>query len=158
MCNWIIYGEVYDKYEEFFISDANCPDENFLYPEHVSIWKCVEPYKTKGRLQKKSRIAKPAIVRKFILKQELLPGSVSRETGEIILFIGRIVWIMHNHPKTSSDKKYKHKLETDLWDGKSLAYYKSIQALENSAFDYCMFEMTIEECRKRLTKVCRNVL
>lgn len=33
LCGWVIYGKVEDTYGEFFISDANCADENFLYPE-----------------------------------------------------------------------------------------------------------------------------
>lgn len=37
LCNWLIYGELFDLYDEFFIYDAKCPDENFLYPENVRL-------------------------------------------------------------------------------------------------------------------------
>lgn len=35
LCNWIIYGDLVDTCNEFFIGDANCADENFLYPEQL---------------------------------------------------------------------------------------------------------------------------
>lgn len=35
LCNWIIYGDLFDIHEEFFICDAKCADENFLPSENV---------------------------------------------------------------------------------------------------------------------------
>lgn len=35
LCNWVIYGDLVDVYNEFFICDGHCPDENFLYPEQI---------------------------------------------------------------------------------------------------------------------------
>lgn len=31
LCNWIIFGDLVDVYQEFFICDAKCPDDNFLW-------------------------------------------------------------------------------------------------------------------------------
>ncbi|KAI4467861.1 gamma tubulin complex component c-terminal [Holotrichia oblita] len=36
LCNWIIYGEIVDVHNEFFICDGHCPDENFLYQEQLT--------------------------------------------------------------------------------------------------------------------------
>lgn len=36
LCNWIIYGELVDVHNEFFICDGHCPDENFLYQEQLA--------------------------------------------------------------------------------------------------------------------------
>lgn len=126
-----------------------------MYPENVSSFGCLKQMFTKVWLQKKCRIKKPAIVRKFYLKDELLPENIPRETAEIILFIGRIVWIMHNKPATMGEEKYQLKLEQDLWDGKSLEYYKSIQSLENLPFNIPVFNTTIKECHKKLMKVSK---
>lgn len=31
LCNWIIFGNLVDVHQEFFIFDAKCPDEDFLW-------------------------------------------------------------------------------------------------------------------------------
>lgn len=36
LCNWIVYGTLNDIYNEFFIRDAKCPDEKFMYPEQLT--------------------------------------------------------------------------------------------------------------------------
>lgn len=36
LCNWIIYGDLVDVYNEFFICDAKCADEMFLYPDQLT--------------------------------------------------------------------------------------------------------------------------
>ena len=35
--NWVIYGELLDKYNEFFIADANSVDENFAHPDNIPL-------------------------------------------------------------------------------------------------------------------------
>lgn len=107
-------------------------------------------------MQIKTKIKKPAIVRKFYLKKEMLPRNIPLALGEIILFIGRIVWIVNNGPEINSMDKYQVKLKRDVWEGSSMQYYEMIKSLEMNLFSSCEFQRTIEECRYKLTKVCVN--
>lgn len=36
LCNWIVYGDLLDRYDEFFIADAKCADEMFSYSDQVA--------------------------------------------------------------------------------------------------------------------------
>lgn len=87
----------------------------------------------------------------------MLPENIPLALGEIILFIGRIVWIVNNGPDITTDRKYQVKLKRDVWEGASMEYYEMIKALEVRPFSYCEFEMTIEECRTKLTKAGMNI-
>ena len=33
--HWIVYGNLVDVHNEFFITDSNCDDPNFLYPDQM---------------------------------------------------------------------------------------------------------------------------
>lgn len=83
----------------------------------------------------------------------MLPESIPLAFGEIILFIGRIVWIINNGPDVASENKYQVKLKRDVWEGSSMEYYEMIKSLEVRPFSFCEFQRTIEECRNKLTKV-----
>lgn len=123
-----------------FLLSRICPSENDL------------------QFQKKSRIKKPELVRKFCLKQEMLPKSISVKTAETILFIGRIVWIIRNNPKMADDEKYQLKLKKDIWEGKDAEYYKAIKSLEKRPFNVSEFEKTIQECKLKLTKFLWGIM
>lgn len=82
----------------------------------------------------------------------MIPMFINEDTAESILFMGRIVWIVRNHPKSSSDQ-YQTKFKHDVWEGKNIEYYKKIQSLEKRTFDQVEFQRVIEECRIKLTKV-----
>ncbi|KAK4884733.1 hypothetical protein RN001_001004 [Aquatica leii] len=159
LCNWIIYGDLVDNYNEFFIHDAHCADENFLYPDQLK-----EP-KTKQRegfldidFSKKHRIAKPCEVRKFFLNKDMVPSNISIETAETILFLGRIVWVIRNDPNRYTDDKYQLKFKRDIWEGKDIDCYRKLQSLENSPFNSTLFHSTIEECRLKLTKYLWKIM
>lgn len=144
LCNWVIYGDLYDVYEEFFISDANCADEDFLHPSDMG--HC--------EVQKKSRIKKPPKVRKFYIKPELLPSNIPSDVAETILFMGRIVWIIRNKAEIyNKNDKSSLQHRKDVWEGKDIEYYKILQSLEKSSFNLFLFKTKIEECRIKLTKV-----
>lgn len=83
----------------------------------------------------------------------MLPAHIPLALGEIILFIGRIVWIVNNGPEINSLDKYQVKLKRDVWEGSSMEYYEMIKSLEVNLFSFCEFQRTIEECRYKLTKV-----
>lgn len=83
----------------------------------------------------------------------MLPDNIPLALGEIILFIGRIVWIVSNGPEISSENKYQIKLKRDVWEGSSIEYYEMIKSLEVCPFSFCELQRTIEECRIKLTKV-----
>lgn len=87
----------------------------------------------------------------------MLPENIPLALGEIILFIGRIVWIVNNGPEDSNEKKYQVKLKRDVWEGSSMEYYEMIKSLENHPFNFCEFHKAIEECRIKLTKAFRNL-
>jgi len=37
LCNWIIYGNLVDPFNEFFICDGKVADTNFLYPAQATV-------------------------------------------------------------------------------------------------------------------------
>ncbi|EFA06296.1 Gamma-tubulin complex component 4 homolog-like Protein [Tribolium castaneum] len=148
LCNWIIYGDLVDLYKEFFISDGECWDEDFLYPEQ-------NEESTLTRV--KHRIKRPPPVRKFTIVWSMVPMFITEDTAESILFMGRIVWIVKNHQKTNTDN-YQNLHKPDVWDGKDIEYYKKIQALETQIFDQMEFQRVIEECRIKLTKYLWSVM
>lgn len=83
----------------------------------------------------------------------MVPLFINEDTAESILFMGRIVWIVRNDPKRSSDDSYQIKYKRDIWEGKDIEYYKKVQALEFQTFNNIEFQKAIEECRVKLTKV-----
>lgn len=93
------------------------------------------------------------MVRKFFINWEMLPVFIDKETAECILFMGRIVWIMKNEPKSDTDNYHKDSSPRDIWEGTSMDYYKKLQALETEIFNKTSFDNTIEECRIKITKV-----
>ncbi|KAJ8962678.1 hypothetical protein NQ318_001074 [Aromia moschata] len=139
LCNWIIYGDLVDAFGEFFIIDGKTADENFLYPEQL----------IESLLDS---------VRKFYINWGMVPLFISEETAESILFMGRIVWIVRNDPKSSSNDNYQIKYRRDIWEGKDMEYYKKVQALESQTFNNMEFERVIEECRVKLTKYLWSVM
>ncbi|KAF5269803.1 hypothetical protein FQR65_LT05849 [Abscondita terminalis] len=159
LCNWIIYGDLVDNYNEFFICDAHCADENFLYPNQP------KEINSKHRddffdidFSKKHRIAKPCEVRKFYLNKEMVPSNIPLATAETILFLGRIVWIIRNDPNRYTDDKYQLKIKRDIWEGKDFECYRKLQILEEAPFNSTLFHSTIEECRLKLTKYLWKVV
>ncbi|KAF5291369.1 hypothetical protein FQA39_LY03520 [Lamprigera yunnana] len=159
LCNWIIYGDLVDIYNEFFICDANCADENFLYPDQLKEAKIT--YKDRFcnmDFSKKHRIAKPCQVRKFYLNKEMVPSNISMETAETILFLGRIVWIVRNDPNKYIDDKYHLRFKRDAWEGKDIECYRKLQALEDHPFNSAVIYNAIEECRLKLTKYLWKVM
>lgn len=101
---------------------------------------------------------KPAIVHKFALQPDLLPDNIPAHIAEIILFIGRMVWVMRNDPKVDRDRTHFLKPKASVWEGKEIEYYKTLQALENHHFDVMEFEKTIGSCRAQLTKFLWKVI
>lgn len=83
----------------------------------------------------------------------MLPEHIPLALGEIILFIGRIVWIINNGPQVVNVDKYQINLKRDVWEGSSMVFYEMIKSLEIHLFSFCEFQRTIEECRYKLTKV-----
>ncbi|GJQ80181.1 putative gamma-tubulin complex component [Trypoxylus dichotomus] len=156
LCNWIIYGELVDIHNEFFICDGHCPDENFWYPEQSS-----EDI-VSGKIESTNtfRRTKPfqCPIQKFFIDTKLLPSIISRETAETILFLGRIVWIVRNDPKKAEDIGYQLKYKRDIWKGKDVEYYQKIQKLENYPFNLAKFDKTIEECRQSITQYLWTIM
>lgn len=159
LCNWIVYGDLFDNCNEFFICDANCADENFLYPDQL---KETDGIKKDSYFDidfsKKHKMKRPCEVRKFDLKKDMVPINISMETAETILFLGQIVWIIRNDPKTYFDDKYQLKFKRDMWDGTDVEYYRKLQSLENIPFNSNVFDKTIEECRLKLTKYLWKIM
>ncbi|KRT82184.1 hypothetical protein AMK59_3879 [Oryctes borbonicus] len=151
LCNWIIYGELVDIHNEFFICDGHCPDENFWYTEQSS--EDIVSGKTEAANTFRRRKQFQCPIQKFFINTELLPSIISRDTAETILFLGRIVWIVRNDPKKAEDVGYQLEYKRDIWDGKDVEYYQKIQKLENYPFNLAKFDKTIEECRQRITQV-----
>ncbi|CAH1962098.1 unnamed protein product [Acanthoscelides obtectus] len=154
LCNWIIYGDLVDTYEEFFIVDEKTSDENFLYPEQLADY----AGSNTSLLHKKSKMHRPPPVRKFIINWKMVPVFIDTDTVETILFMGRIVWIMRNDPKKSTNETYEIKHKRDIWEGKDYEYYRRIQSLEKKTFDAIEFKMIMEECRVTLTKYLWTVM
>lgn len=85
-------------------------------------------------------------MRRFYIKEDLLPSVINTSTANLILLIGRMVWIMKNRPKdrlTSCD---------DIWGGKELEYYHKIKNLENDTFSLTNIQATLDECKAKLSK------
>ncbi|KAJ8977301.1 hypothetical protein NQ317_009318 [Molorchus minor] len=156
LCNWIIYGDLVDAFEEFFIVDGKTADENFLYPEQLA--EIMMESNSTHSLLKKSKVRRPPLVRKFLINWRMLPMFMSEETMESILFMGRIVWIVRNDPKQSTCDRYQIKYKRDIWEGKDMEYYKKVQSLESQTFNKIEFQQTIEECRIKLTKYLWSVM
>ncbi|KAJ8929921.1 hypothetical protein NQ314_017330 [Rhamnusium bicolor] len=156
LCNWIIYGDLVDAFREFFIIDGKAADEDFLYPEQL-VQSSVD---STGNLSlyKKSRVRRPPQVRHFYINWNMVPLFISEDTAESILFMGRIVWIVRNDPKKSSDDSYQIKYKRDIWEGKDIEYYRKVQALESQTYNNIEFQKAIEECRIKLTKYLWSVM
>lgn len=88
----------------------------------------------------------------------MVPMFISEDAAESILFMGRIVWIVRNDPKTEEYTDYQTKFRRDIWEGKDIEYYNKIQALQDQSFNAVKFRKTIEECRIKLTKVLKKIL
>nr|XP_022913972.1 gamma-tubulin complex component 4 [Onthophagus taurus] len=144
LSKWIIYGDIKDKYNEFFICDANCPDENFQYPDNCG--EEAECYESHTLGPKKSgQIVYP--VRKFYIRPEMLPSIISYDLAEKILFMGRTVWINENRPiDANTPENYT------VWNRNGSELYQKVLELEKGVFDFENFERTIEKCRLKLTK------
>jgi gamma-tubulin complex component 4 len=155
LCNWIIYGDLVDIYNEFFICDGRCPDEDFLYPEQIEENSLSSSW-TIDRV--KNRIRRPPPVRKFYINWSMVPMFINEDIAERILFMGRIVWIVRNDPKKVSQDQYQTKYRRDIWEGKDIEYYKKVQALEKQVFNQVEFQHAIEECRIKLTKYLWSVM
>ncbi|RZC37978.1 gamma-tubulin complex component 4, partial [Asbolus verrucosus] len=134
LCNWIIYGDLVDIHNEFFICDGS------------------------NKFQRKNKIRRPPPVRKFYINWKMVPMFINEDTAESILFMGRIVWIVRNDPKRATEDQYHTKYRRDIWEGKDIEYYKKVQALEKQTFDQVEFQRAIEECRMKLTKYLWSVM
>ncbi|XP_019758234.1 gamma-tubulin complex component 4 isoform X2 [Dendroctonus ponderosae] len=149
--NWIIYGDLLDPFNEFFICDGQVSDENFLYPEQLAL--------SSLPVSSKRKIRNPPPVRKFYINWDLVPSFISEDSAESILFMGRIVWIIRNQPKND---EYAADLQTkfrkDIWEGKDREYCYKIQALCEKSFNAINFRMVIEECRTKLTKTLWSIM
>ncbi|XP_060536121.1 gamma-tubulin complex component 4 [Cylas formicarius] len=144
LCNWIIYGDLVDPCNEFFVCDGNVPDENFLYPEQGNGGETISI---------RSKICRPPNVRKFFINWNMLPMFITEDCAESILFMGRIVWIVRNKPAvTEKISDYQTKFKKDVWEGRDMEYYLKIQALNAQNFNAVEFRKTLEECRIKLTK------
>ncbi|CAH1098555.1 unnamed protein product [Psylliodes chrysocephalus] len=154
LCNWIIYGDLVDVFEEFFIRDGKSADENFLYPEQIA-----ELHSDVSIINlQKRKIRRPPTVRKFFIHWEMVPLFISEDLSESILFMGRIVWIIRNDPRKTKDENYQIEYKRDIWEGKDIEYYKKVQALESKPFNNIEFQRTIEECKVKLTKYLWSIM
>ncbi|XP_050515476.1 gamma-tubulin complex component 4 [Diabrotica virgifera virgifera] len=156
LCNWIIYGDLIDTYEEFFIRDGKNPDENFLYPEQMA--ELATENLTSLSVQKR-KIRRPSIVRNFFINWQMVPLFISEDLAESILFMGRIVWIIRHGPnKPGGDNNYQIEYKRDIWEGQDVEYYKKLQLLESQPFNNIEFQKTIEDCRVKLTKYLWSIM
>lgn len=145
LCNWIIYGNLVDPFNEFFICDGKVADTNFLYPAQAT--KMV------------SKIKQPPHVRKFSINWDKLPKSISEDLAESILFMGRIMWILRNNPKrTEYTGDYETKFRQDIWEGKEMEYYNRIRTVGDQRGNMAEFRNVIEQCRSKLTKYLWSVM
>ncbi|XP_049818046.1 gamma-tubulin complex component 4-like isoform X2 [Aethina tumida] len=160
LCNWIIFGRISDPCGEFFICDGVSADENFQYSKDIAVFDHGKGSESSlsDILSSVRKIRHPPMVRKFFINWEMLPIFIDKETAECILFMGRIVWIMKNEPKSDTDNYHKDSSPRDIWEGTSMDYYKKLQALETEIFNKTSFDNTIEECRIKITKYLWTVL
>lgn len=156
LCNWIIFGDLVDVYGEFFICDAKCPDEDFLWSFSANDTK--SDLESLNESSKGFKVRRPPKVRKFLLHENMVPINMTLELAQTILFMGRMVWIIRNDPTNSQDDKLKFKLKRDIWDGKETNYFHKLQALENQPLNLAHFEKAIEDCRLCLTKYLWTVM
>ncbi|XP_017775472.1 PREDICTED: gamma-tubulin complex component 4 isoform X2 [Nicrophorus vespilloides] len=154
LANWIIYGDLMDANNEFFIRDCKCDDENFQFPEQIESVQNVDSHVSNI---KKSRVRKPCTVRKFEIRPDMLPSILPLETAESILYMGRIVWIISNDPKRKDDVQ-KMKFRRDIWEGRSVEFYKKIEQLETQTFNLVNFERTIQVCKNTVTNYLWGVM
>ncbi|XP_025830219.1 gamma-tubulin complex component 4-like [Agrilus planipennis] len=157
LCNWIIYGDLLDINDEFFICDGKDVDENFINedPSHQEVTKFSD---AAFDALKSSKLKRPPPIRRFFLREELFPFDNSKHLAEVILFIGQIVWIISNGPKEKTKDKLNLRYTRDVWEGKDVVYYQKLQKLEKSAINITEFEATIEECRLTLAKYLWNIM
>lgn len=158
LCNWIIYGDLIDIYEEFFIVDEKMSDENFLYPEQLlEINESDKENSKKLVYMRKSKIRRPPYVKKFSINWQMVPVFINEDIAENILFIGRIVWILRNDPKTCSSDGYQINSNLEL-EEKDKEYYKTLKDLEVHAFNNIEFQQVMDRCRNNLTKYLWSVM
>ncbi|XP_049817120.1 gamma-tubulin complex component 4 isoform X2 [Aethina tumida] len=161
LCNWVIFGDLSDTCDEFFICDGITADENFQYSKQIAAF-----HHGKGSDHSLTDISSsirklrhPPVVRKFFINSDMLPVFVDKETSECILFMGRIVWIIKNDPKIAIKNHYKSLNATrDIWEGNGADYYKQIEALESEVFNKASFDERIEECRIKLNMYLWSIL
>ncbi|CAG9862982.1 unnamed protein product [Phyllotreta striolata] len=151
--NWIINGDLIDTYDEFFIKDGKCADENFLYPEQL-----LEMSNESLTSSQKRKIRRPPIVQNFYINWDMVPSFMSEDLVETILFMGRIVWIIRNDPSKCKEENYQVENKREIWEGKDNKYYMKIQTLESKAFNNIAFQKTIEECKVKLTKYLWSIM
>ncbi|XP_044746717.1 gamma-tubulin complex component 4 [Coccinella septempunctata] len=149
LSNWIIYGEIVDAYDEFFIRDENCPDPNFLYAELDD---------SNASTMKRMSVRKPTVVNKFSINWKMVPIFINEDIVESILFMGRIIWILKNNPQKKTDEFNFMDSERDFWDGKEMDFSTKIESLQNQTFSDFEFAQIIEECRLKLTKFMLSLM
>ncbi|XP_045461104.1 gamma-tubulin complex component 4 [Harmonia axyridis] len=148
LSNWIIYGEIVDAYNEFFIRDEKCPDSNFLYSEQID--NC--------NSTKRIRVRIPTRVNKFSINWKMVPLFINEDIVESILFMGRIIWILNNNPQRKTDDFNTIDNGRDFWDGKEMDFSTKIEDLQNETFSDFEFAQIIEECRLKLTKFMLSLM
>ncbi|KAK9875243.1 hypothetical protein WA026_007637 [Henosepilachna vigintioctopunctata] len=152
LSNWIIYGELVDNYNEFFICGEDCPDPNFEYPKQL------EEQSTSLISAKQIRVLRPPMVKKFFINWKMVPIFINEDIVESILFMGRIIWILSNDPKQKTDNYNQMDTRRDFWEGKEVEYSAKIENLQNEIFSDFEFAQIIEECRLRLSKFMLSLM
>lgn len=150
IANWVAYSRIHDVFNEFFICDANCPDDYFLSDDlHVA----ATCNSITARNSKIVDVKKPATIRKFYINGKLLPSVFNGNVANLILVIGKLGWILTDALEKDESSEYN-----TVWKEKKLNCYKRIMNLQDESFSLHVLEIILKDFKSQLSESLRDYM
>ncbi|KAG6449693.1 hypothetical protein O3G_MSEX006182 [Manduca sexta] len=159
LCTWLLYGELRDPYQEFFIfRNLDEPSETFLSTPS-SAQTCDKSLV--------STLQDATLDCGFTLNPSMIPHFVPLSLAQEILFIGKTVLLFGFEPKktkksnnfaTNRSMMTLQKCVTDsrrftIWEEKEAEFHEKLQKLKNpEVFEVCNLRSVVRDIKECVTK------
>ncbi|KAL4227566.1 Gamma-tubulin complex component 4 [Mactra antiquata] len=162
LCSWLLYGYVYDPYEEFFIQSRKAGSHD---QSHVQTNQSVVDDDDLGimgvtgrQLQKLLKLDNPDPVTTqshlFTVQANLLPGYIPLRVANKILFVGESIQMFQDKGKTA----VKHG-RGNILEGKQDQFAKDLHSLSQELpFNNMKFESLVNDIRTVVAEVLWKIL